>query len=262
MSEPRDGRTADKVIEVAVGVVYGADRTKILLSSRPEGKVYAGWWEFPGGKLEPAETPAQALARELREELAIEATDIRPWFVMEHVYPHGHVRVHFMRVFSYGTDAGEIETREGQRYAWTDQEGLAAFERLLPMVEIVVRRAFLPDVLLLAGDVVRAWEEEIDFELGPSTAVAGLSAPAAGLAADLGLEQLADSGVVISRPEDARLAIAQEVLYGLARPEVADALRHPRLPCYVVVSAAEAGEMLGRLDEFQRAGLHGVAVQF
>lgn len=163
---------ADKVIEVAVGVIYGESRATVLLSSRPEGKVYAGWWEFPGGKLEAGETPAQALVRELREELAIEARDICPWFVMEHVYPHGHVRVHFMRVFAFDTAAG-IEALEGQRFVWVDLKGLEAYERLLPMVEIVVRRAFLPDVLLLAGDTVRDWKKALAFALPQSAAVAG-----------------------------------------------------------------------------------------
>ena len=252
---------ADKVIEVAVGVIYGESRATVLLSSRPKGKVYAGWWEFPGGKLEAGETPAQALARELREELAIEARDIRPWFVMEHVYPHGHVRVHFMRVFAFDTAAG-IEALEGQRFAWVDFKGLEAYERLLPMVEIVVRRAFLPDVLLLAGDTVRDWKKALAFALPQSAAVAGLSKPAASLAVELALTRIADAGVAITGPEEARLALSQEVLFGLVRPECVDALQHPRLPCYVVVEADKAQDYVQRIEKLQRSGLQGVAVQF
>ena len=88
---------------------------RFLLTTRPAGKVYAGWWEFPGGKLESGETVEAALRRELHEELGIEATDIRPWDVTLMDYEHARVRLHFCKVFAW---TGEFEMREGQAMAW------------------------------------------------------------------------------------------------------------------------------------------------
>ena len=90
-TEPRS------VTEVAVAVLTDPETGKVLLGSRPEGKPYAGWWELPGGKLEPGESVHEALVRELKEELALTVTDSVPWFVMEKSYPHAYVRLHFRR---------------------------------------------------------------------------------------------------------------------------------------------------------------------
>ena len=100
--------------EVAAGILLRADRT-MLLTSRPEGKPYAGYWEFPGGKLEEGESVEQALRRELQEELGITIAAAHPWKVTEHDYPHALVRLHWCKVFDW---QGEFEMREGQRMAW------------------------------------------------------------------------------------------------------------------------------------------------
>ena len=101
-------------VDVAVGVLIdGADR--FLLTSRPPGKVYAGYWEFPGGKFEPGETVEQALARELHEELGITIGTAHPWQVEIVDYPHARVRLHFCKVFEW---SAEFEMREGQTMAW------------------------------------------------------------------------------------------------------------------------------------------------
>ena len=100
--------------EVAAGILLRADRT-MLLTSRPEGKPYAGYWEFPGGKLEAGESVEQALRRELQEELGITIAAAHPWKVTEHDYPHALVRLHWCKVFDW---QGEFEMREGQRMAW------------------------------------------------------------------------------------------------------------------------------------------------
>jgi 8-oxo-dGTP diphosphatase len=86
-----------------------------LLTSRPEGKVYAGYWEFPGGKLETGESVAQALRRELHEELGIEIGDVQPWKIELIDYPHARVRLHFCKVFDW---RGEFQMREQQSMAW------------------------------------------------------------------------------------------------------------------------------------------------
>ncbi|GMV56765.1 MAG: hypothetical protein AMXMBFR6_25700 [Betaproteobacteria bacterium] len=92
--------TTSDWVEVACAVLERADG-QFLLGRRAAGGVYAGHWEFPGGKLEAGETPRAALVRELREELAIEARTLQPWLVREHLYPHAHVRLHFFRIPSW-----------------------------------------------------------------------------------------------------------------------------------------------------------------
>lgn len=111
---PREGGAERPITEVAVGVLIRPDG-RFLLTSRPEGKVYAGYWEFPGGKLEIGETVAQALQRELHEELGIETQEIQPWRVELVDYPHALVRLNFCKVLRW---AGDLQMREGQRFAW------------------------------------------------------------------------------------------------------------------------------------------------
>ena len=105
---------ADGIVDVAVGVLIDGDG-RFLLASRPEGKVYAGWWEFPGGKLEAGESVAEALARELHEELGIVVDEVRPWDVTRMDYEHARVRLHFCKVTAWH---GDFEMREGQQMAW------------------------------------------------------------------------------------------------------------------------------------------------
>jgi 8-oxo-dGTP diphosphatase len=101
-------------VDVAVGVLIDP-QGDFLLTSRPEGKVYAGYWEFPGGKLEAGESVEQALRRELHEELGIEIGAVQPWKVELIDYPHARVRLHFCKVFAW---RGEFEMREQQAMAW------------------------------------------------------------------------------------------------------------------------------------------------
>jgi 8-oxo-dGTP diphosphatase len=109
-SERADG----DIVDVAVGVLIDGDG-RFLLTSRPAGKVYAGWWEFPGGKLERGESVVAALARELHEELGIEIVDAWPWNTTRIDYAHARVRLHFCKVVAW---RGTFEMREGQAMAW------------------------------------------------------------------------------------------------------------------------------------------------
>jgi 8-oxo-dGTP diphosphatase len=106
-------------VDVAVGVLVERDSNggegRFLLTSRPEGKVYAGYWEFPGGKLEAGETVHDALARELHEELGITIGASHPWQELVMDYPHARVRLHFRKVYDW---QGAFEMREGQAMAW------------------------------------------------------------------------------------------------------------------------------------------------
>ena len=103
--------------EVAAGILRREDGL-LLLTSRPAGKAYAGYWELPGGKLEAGESVPQALARELHEELglAVLPADVRPWRSLLADYPHILVRLHFCLVTAW---QGELRMLEGQRYIWT-----------------------------------------------------------------------------------------------------------------------------------------------
>jgi 8-oxo-dGTP diphosphatase len=103
-------------VDVAVGVLIDASG-RFLLTSRPEGKVYAGYWEFPGGKLEAGESVEAALRRELHEELGITIGHAQPWKIELVDYPHARVRLHFCKVFQW---SGEFEMRERQAMAWQD----------------------------------------------------------------------------------------------------------------------------------------------
>lgn len=111
---PREGGANRPVVDVAVGVLIRPDG-HFLLTSRPVGKVYAGYWEFPGGKLEAGETVAQALLRELHEELGITIGPAMPWRVEMVDYPHALVRLNFCKVFSW---RGDLQMREAQLFAW------------------------------------------------------------------------------------------------------------------------------------------------
>jgi 8-oxo-dGTP diphosphatase len=111
---PREGGADRTLVDVAVGVLIRPNGD-FLLTSRPPGKAYAGYWEFPGGKLEAGETVAQALSRELTEELGITIGAVTPWKVSTVDYPHALVRLNFCKVFNW---VGELQMREGQSFTW------------------------------------------------------------------------------------------------------------------------------------------------
>jgi 8-oxo-dGTP diphosphatase len=112
-------------IDVAVGILM-RENGDVLLGQRPPGKPYAGYWEFPGGKVEPGEAIALALRRELQEELGVTILDAEPWCGVAHVYPHAHVHLHF---FICRTWQGEPQSLEGQAFAW---QGKVDLQPLLP----------------------------------------------------------------------------------------------------------------------------------
>ena len=111
---PLDGTDHRPVTEVAVGVLVAPDG-RFLLTSRPEGKAYAGYWEFPGGKLEAGESVEQALRRELHEEIGVTIGPAQRWRDSLVDYPHALVRLHFCKVYQWD---GELQMREGQRHRW------------------------------------------------------------------------------------------------------------------------------------------------
>jgi 8-oxo-dGTP diphosphatase len=110
----REGGSQRAVVEVAVGILLRPDGS-FLLTSRPQGKVYAGYWEFPGGKLEAGEDVMAALRRELHEELGIRVEHAEVWQRELVDYPHALVRLNFCKVLRW---SGELQMREAQAASW------------------------------------------------------------------------------------------------------------------------------------------------
>ncbi len=106
------------IVEVAVGILL-KNSSNVLMGKRPDGKPYAGYWEFPGGKLEPNESVALALCRELKEELGIEISldpsHYQELMIIEHDYPHAYVRLHVCLVQQW---QGEPVGLEKQELSW------------------------------------------------------------------------------------------------------------------------------------------------
>jgi 8-oxo-dGTP diphosphatase len=134
----REGGADRATLDVAVGILINA-HDQFLLTSRPPGKVYEGYWEFPGGKLEAGETVAQALTRELHEELGLRIGEVQLWQQQLVDYPHALVRLNFCKVRQW---QGELEMREGQRFAW----------QALPVEVVPVLPGTIPVLALLAEE--------------------------------------------------------------------------------------------------------------
>jgi 8-oxo-dGTP diphosphatase len=126
-------------VDVAVAVLIRSDGAA-LLAQRPESKVYSGYWEFPGGKIEPGEPVPEALRREIREELGIEIERAHPWITRVFVYPHATVRLRFYRVYAW---RGEPRALEHQAIAWQRPDALE-LDPLLPANGPVIRSLMLP----------------------------------------------------------------------------------------------------------------------
>jgi 8-oxo-dGTP diphosphatase len=127
------------MVEVAVAVIERADGA-FLLAQRPAGKVYAGWWEFPGGKVQDGESAHRALSRELHEELGIDVGLAFPWITRVFVYPHATVRLNFFRVVQW---SGEPHPKEEQAIRWQRFDAPIA-EPMLPANAPVLRSLALP----------------------------------------------------------------------------------------------------------------------
>lgn len=177
-------------VEVAAAVLLdGAGR--FLLAQRPSGKVYAGYWEFPGGKVEPGERAADALVRELHEELGIEVTCASPWLTRDFEYEHADVRLRFFRVTAW---RGELHGREQQAFAW-QRIGAPEVGPILPANDPILAALALPAVYAVTHSTA----------LGMPTFLERLDGA---LARGLRLVQVRDKELA----NDARGALAREVV--------------------------------------------------
>ncbi|MFO1413079.1 MAG: Nudix family hydrolase [Burkholderiales bacterium] len=179
-----------RIVRVAAAVLLRPDG-EVLLAQRPPGKPYEGYWEFPGGKLEPGESPHAALVRELREELGITVTRAAPWLVQEFVYPHAHVELNFFRVFAW---EGTLHGHDGQAFAW-QVPGRFTVAPLLPANTRILAALSLPTVY---GITCGEDGDEDDFLARAGRAFAG----------GLRLVQLRDK----SWPPACRLALARRLV--------------------------------------------------
>ena len=148
------------ITEVAAAVLLRGKATapEFLLAQRPPGKVYAGYWEFPGGKVEPGETLYQALVRELQEELGITVDDVWPWLCCEFTYPHASVRLRFYRIHAWH---GEIAPIEHSAFAWLKIGEPAGVAPILPANGPILQALELPPVYALSNAEENGVEAEL-----------------------------------------------------------------------------------------------------
>ncbi|MCD6705891.1 MAG: Nudix family hydrolase [Thiobacillus sp.] len=178
------------IVEVSAAVLTRPDG-RVLLAQRPQGKAYAGYWEFSGGKVEPGESLEAALVRELHEELGIVVTRACRWITRVFEYPHAIVRLNFFRVFDW---QGEPHPHEGQVFSWQQPDAVEVAP-LLPANFPILKALSLPPLLGITHAE----------SLGVDSFLARLDIA---LANGLRLIQLRDKTL----PEDARLALARETV--------------------------------------------------
>ena len=118
---------------------------RVLVNQRPKGKMFAGRWEFPGGKIDTGETASQALARELDEELGIRIERQRPLISFTYEYDTLTVRLHVNEVLAY---RGVPESLEGQAIQWVEPDNLGQID-LLDANAVIVKAIRLPRICLI-----------------------------------------------------------------------------------------------------------------
>ncbi len=218
-------------VSVAAAVIERPDGS-FLMASRPAGKVYAGWWEFPGGKVEPGESPHDALVRELEEELGIAVRRAYPWLTLDYDYAHAAVRLNFFRVTDW---EGAPHPHEGQGMAW-----------------VVAERPEVAPILPANGPILRALALPLTYgitaatELGVEVFLRRLDAA---LARGLRLVQLREK----TMPDEVLRPLAREVAarcreHGALLLINADAALAERLDAGVHLTAAQLMQLEQRPD--------------
>ena len=185
-----------ELLEVSAAVLQHEDGS-FLLAQRPAGKIWAGYWEFPGGKIESGETAYHALVRELREELGITVQTAYPWLTRVFAYPHATVRLNFFRVVEW---TGALHPHEGQQFSWQHPSQVIVAP-ILPANAPILRALQLPTLYAISNAA----------ELGVEPFMKQLQTR---LDAGLRLIQLREKN------------LAREALHGLAQQVVALAHAH------------------------------------
>jgi len=233
-------------VEVAVAILVRLDG-RVLLARRPAGKVYAGYWEFPGGKVEPGESVRDALAREIREELGIEVERTHPWITQAYTYPHATVRLHFHRVLAW---RGEPHPAEHDALSWERPESVGVAP-LLPANGPVLKALLLPHEYAISQAAqlgVELFLGKLRARLEEGLRLVQVREPAFSKSE---LASLASKVIRLARPAGARvlvnrdMALAREVGADgvhLSALQVAAASERPDLPL-VGASAHSASEL-------------------
>jgi len=139
-----------------------ADGQEFLLAQRPEGKVYAGYWEFPGGKVEPGETVRAALIRELQEELGITVTACSPWLTRVFTYPHATVRLNFWRATAWDGEIGITAPLEHSAVDWQRIGQPATVSPILPANDPILKALSLPTTMAITNAEIEGVERQLE----------------------------------------------------------------------------------------------------
>ena len=231
------------IIDVAVAILQRKNKAgqyEFLLASRPEGKGWAGWWEFPGGKIEANERPEHALSRELKEELGIKPTTMQQWITRRFDYPATHdsaakmVNLHF-----YFVDAweGELRPHEGQQLSWQSPQNITV-SPILPANVPIMKALALPPVYVITNLA----------EMGEQAFFAGLESQ---LERGLRLIQVrekqltkdqmmtfAKQVIMLARAYDAKVLISEDI--ALARQLGADGVHLPSQSLLMLKTKSES----------------------
>ena len=205
-----------KIIHVAVAILQRPNQfghTEFLLASRPQGKGWAGWWEFPGGKIEADETPERALSRELQEELGITPTHTQQWLTRRFDYPKTHdsaaktVLLHFYFVTQW---QGEVTAKEGQQLSWQNPQNITV-SPVLPANSPIMKALVLPPIYAISNMAEMgesAWLSALEVQLQQGLRLIQLrekhlAAPA--------LMRLAEQALVLAKPYGAKLLLNHDI---------------------------------------------------
>jgi 8-oxo-dGTP diphosphatase len=218
------------IIDVAVAILQRkneAGQNEVLLASRPEGKGWAGWWEFPGGKIEAGESPEQALSRELKEELGIKLSHWQQWMTRQFDYPETidsaakTVKLHFYFVDNW---EGELTSHEGQKLSWQSPENITV-SPILPANAPVMKALKLPPIYVISN--LAEMGEEIFFATLKSQLARGLrliQVREKQLEKDA-FTKFSAQVIALARPYGAKVLISEDI--ALARALGADGVHLP-----------------------------------
>ena len=193
-------------VGVAAGILIRPDGA-VLLARRPATKVFAGYWEFPGGKVEPGESTRDALVREIREELGVEVTQANSWITRTFSYPHSRVKLHFFRVYAWD---GELQPHEHDALAWHRPESVDV-SPLLPANGPILRGLALPEVYGISQASSLGVATFLDrFDRALATGLRLIQVREPGWTRDQ-IGQLAEAMLARARPFGARILINADI---------------------------------------------------